>query len=316
MDALIGVEPIHAAGRQRHVVNLRHAMREGFALRAQERLFLLLRRRRRNDFLDERHRRILEDARRAPFRVAHDLAARRRRRIRVNARELQRQRVCEHHVAVGPHDENGMIARHRIDPPPRRQFAAPKLMVPIAVENPFALRARRRVVGDAPDEFLFRRSAGKIDARKAKSAEKKMCVIVDKARRDKLAAEVDDLGRFTMMAVRAFLIADEENLVACYRDGALARRTRNARPDIAIEIDDVRRKRRRRARAGRQDQRQRGARQKSHVALRLSLVRRIDRRDAFHHIGSEGIIEPDMRLAASKTQRIEIRGGKDAHLQR
>ena len=143
--APLGIHVLHAGDTERGCVGQR-------ALRRRPPLF---RGGLRYDLVDQVHRRVLEHSGRLAAHVAHDLAARRRLRLRGDAGELERLGIRQRLVAVVAVDEDRRRRGRRVDQLARRQpRRIPVLLVPVAAQHPLALALLARLRGDACGELF------------------------------------------------------------------------------------------------------------------------------------------------------------------
>ena len=186
---LIGAK-LGAAGR--HVLQRRDAQRGGMPQSGTHLVDGLLERRLRHGADDEIHRAVLEDPGGMPRCIAHDRAARGRRRVARDPGQPHRDGVRQRHVAVEPLHEHGVIGCGRIDRVAGRKRAArPRLVIPIPAEDPAVPGQARRVGRQSRCEIPLVGGRTQIDADQFLGAPDEMDVRVVEAREHQPAAGIN-----------------------------------------------------------------------------------------------------------------------------
>ena len=126
-----------------HLLHAGHAVARGFLLRGKDRSLGLLKRKRRDDAVNQRHGRIFEHAGRIAVRIAHNHAAGHILRIAIDAGKLHGQRVRQSHMAIEPHDKNRILGCHVIDQLMGWEHGGcPAFVIPYTGKDPCARRLR------------------------------------------------------------------------------------------------------------------------------------------------------------------------------
>ncbi len=195
-----------------------------------------------NDPEDVGLRRVLQDPGRISLHVAHDDAARRVRRRRSDAGQAERDRVGQRHVLVVAGDEDGRVRRHAVHQRAgRERRAGPTLLVPVAPEDPLALRGALRALANPADEFFRCRGVLQVDAVKLCASGHQVDVRVVEAGHDEPAARVDDPRGRCAPLLDFRTCADGSDPVAHHRHRLGFGPGRIHRPHAGVHDDDVRR---------------------------------------------------------------------------
>src|SRR5580700_9323778 len=142
--------------------------------------------------------RVLEYACRVSIRVAHDDATGNVLCVLVDSSELHGQRVRQTHVPIGTIHEDRIVRRDVIDQLMRRQSCrSPTLVVPVAVQNPFALGAAAHETGDLFAELLRTGSFMQLHTGKTVSSHVEVNMGVIESGDDAAPFQLDHYGLFT-----------------------------------------------------------------------------------------------------------------------
>ena len=180
--------------------------------------------------VDESGGRVFQDAGWIAVFVADDFAAGRIFRAAIDSGEFQRERIGERHVSVGAPEKHGVIAGRVVDQLVCRQVGRiPALMIPVAVAEPCAWRARLGELRDALREFGGTVGCAEFDGDERSAAVEEVNVRVVESGEQQAAVEVDDLGVGAGELADGGVVADGEDRVAVERDGVRDRRARDSR---------------------------------------------------------------------------------------
>ncbi len=199
---------------------------------------LLLGRERRHDADDEGGCGVFEDAGGVAVTVALDLAAGRVLRVAVDAREFERQRVGQGHVAVDAPEEGGMIAGDAVNELMVGQRGGiPVLMVPDAVVNPRAGGKGFGEVGDALPELSLALCIAGLHGNERFAATEEVHVGIVESGEKQAAAQVDDTGGRSGQLANFGVGADGEDGVAVESHGLRDGLRGVFSPDLAVDQD-------------------------------------------------------------------------------
>ncbi len=227
-------------GRCRHILNAGDSVFGGVAHGGSDGARNFIFRRRGNDAIDCVHGGIFEDAGGFAVGVADDGAAGRIGRVTCDAGELERDGVGERHVPVEPVDEDRVVARGFVD-----QLAgwkaggSPVFVVPVAAENPAALRKRRGKFADALAELRFTFRIAQLNAGDMRAAGVEVDMSIVKSGNGELAAEVDDLSFRSGPLADVGGGPDGDDAGGDARDGLGLRLGGADGPDFAVGEDEV-----------------------------------------------------------------------------
>ena len=192
---------------------------------------------------DEFHRAVLQDAGRLALRVAHDDAARRIRRGCGHSRDLHREAVADHHVAVLARQARRVVAGGRIEKRPGRQDRRrPPFFVPDAVGQPLPRRACLRVRGQQARELGAVLRMPHVQGQQVEAAARHVRMAVDEPGHDAapLAVDHDRLGALELADVTVH--ADRDDPPVPHGKRFRLRVLRVSGPDLRRKQNEVRRR--------------------------------------------------------------------------
>ena len=221
-----------------HVVHGRDAVRRHVLHRGSQIALELPFRRRRDRLLHKLHGVVLQDARRPAVIVTDDLAPGDVRRIRIDTRLLQCERIRERHVSVEAEYPQRVLGGDSVDPVAARQLAAPERVIPGAAEDPLPRFDGLRKCLDASGELRGRLCIPQLHRRDGCAAGEEVYMRVDEPRQQHAAVRLDDLGASADQGRDFRGGADGENFLARYGNGLGPRPSRIAGPDARAGDDE------------------------------------------------------------------------------
>ena len=189
---------------------------------------------------NERHRRLLEDARwLAGPRILDDRPADWILRLSRNLGELERVRVDPRRMAVVADDLRRAIGDDRVELLPGRQAAAKRLRIPSTPKHPRRVGVCGRPGPDPRLHFVERVRAVQIDAIEAEPTGDEIEVCIVETGNDRRALGIDHRSLRTAEPHDLALASDAQNLVAADGDGFRHRAVRTCGIHLRVVDDHV-----------------------------------------------------------------------------
>src|SRR5580658_1696867 len=149
--------------------------------------------------------------------------------------ELHGQRVRQTHVPIGTIHEDRIVGRDIIDQLMRRQSCrSPPLVVPVAVQNPFALGTAAREIGDLFAELSRTGSFMQLHAGKTVSSHVEVHMGVIETGDDAAPSQIDHCGLWTSQRKYGRAVPDGNDAVSRNGNRLGLRLLRIFRPNLSV----------------------------------------------------------------------------------
>ncbi len=190
--------------------------------------------------LDQSLRRIFEDAGWIAVSIPNDESTWHVLRVLINAGKLHRERVGQAHVPIRTIHKDGIVRCHIVNQLMRGELSgSPALVVPIAIQDPFAFRPASCEFSDFFPEFLRTGSLMQLHARDPVATHIEMNMSVVETGNDTASLKVNHFCLGTCQLENCLAVTNLDDAIALDGDRLGFRLPGIPCPDFAVYQDEI-----------------------------------------------------------------------------